>query len=177
MNPKNKLGPLWPLPLKLLFSLCPVHFQQRTCKIILADEIFNTISRRAEPNFFHMVLSHKTKWGNEGKVLHGRRSGETKKNKKTPQKTGRFMWGTLLQDWSAVKQDMKETLTSYSSRLSFDLFGQSVAENSSMLLILSSRWIFHCPVKPLHQTTLPAAKCQNPMDLGQRWYTHIAFST
>lgn len=30
------------------------------CEIVLADEIFNKISKRAEPNFFHMLLSHKT---------------------------------------------------------------------------------------------------------------------
>lgn len=66
---------------------------------------------------------------------------------------------------------MKWTFMSFFSCLYLNL-----ADNSSTLIISSPCWLFLLPVKPLHQTTLPAANCQNPMDLCQRWYTHTLLS-
>lgn len=72
----KKIAPVWPFPLNPLSSLCPSCFQKEVsdrfrCEIVLADEIFNTISRRPEPNFFHMVLSLKTE-GMRGRVYMAR---------------------------------------------------------------------------------------------------------
>lgn len=68
INPKNKLALVWPFfSLSSFYVRCIFTKKQDRfrCEIMLADEIFNTISRRAEPNFFHMVPSHKNR-GNEG---------------------------------------------------------------------------------------------------------------
>lgn len=72
----KKIAPIWPFPLNPLSSLCPSCFQKELsdrfrCEIVLADEIFNTISRRPEPNFFHMVLLLKTE-GMRGRVYMAR---------------------------------------------------------------------------------------------------------
>lgn len=85
------------------------------CKIISADDIFNTISRRAEPNFFHMVASHEPREREAGFAWQ-----EEKQKNGHISNMFYYMSGTLSQYCSAVKLDMKQTFTSFPSYASFE---------------------------------------------------------
>lgn len=168
INPKNKSTLRWPIALKLLSTLDLVNFHNEQCKIILADEIFNKISKRAEPNFFHMLLSHKTGGRGRGASLLFVCPEE---KRKTDTFQTHFMSGSLLQFCcSAVNQ----TMMLFFSSITWPLERRKRLDPHSSSSLC---WLFLLPVKPLHPTTLPAANCQDPMDLSQRWYTHTAFST
>lgn len=84
-------------------------------KIILADDIFNTISRRAEPNFFHMVASHEPREQEAGFAWQ-----EEKHKNGHISNMFYCMSGTLSQYRSAVKLDTKRTFTSFPSYALFE---------------------------------------------------------
>lgn len=134
------------------------HFRR---KVILAENIFNTISRRAEPNFFHMVLLHKTE-GMRSRVCIAR--GETRNG----HISNTFYVRNSLAGLFCSKAGYEGDIYKFPSRILFDLSCKEGSEDIhapllvSLLVLLSPRETFASDNLCLQPTV------KNLMDRGQR---------